>query len=294
MYCHFYGLADSPFKPAPSPRYFYMSPEHREALANILYHIHGHYGIVAIEGEVGTGKTTVLKTARKMIERRASTAYIFNPHLSFPQILAMILFELKLLKRKERISKADAIDRLNRLAVGALARNSNVVIFIDEAHLLSAQAFENLRLLTNLESMDRKLIQIVLAGQPELMGKLQRPELRQFNQRISRMLSIGPLNENHTLRYIQHRMRIAGYSGPMVFESKALKLIWRYSRGIPRLINKLCDNALLLNYISGNQLVPAAVIREVAHNFNLNRPWLNWRLRQPVAPGWLRRDKPAA
>lgn len=288
MYCNFYGLADSPFKPTPNPRYFYLSPGHREALASILYHIHGHYGMVGIEGEVGTGKTMVMKTALEMIKRRAKTAYIFNPNLSFPQMFAMILYELKLLKRKERISKANALSRLNQFAIRQLSDHSSVVIFLDEAHLLSAQTFENLRLLTNLESADRKLIQIVLAGQPELMAKLRRPELRQFNQRIARMLTIGPLSELHTQKYIQHRMRVAGHRGPMVFETKALKLIWRYSKGIPRLINKLCDNALLLNYMAGSRSVPAAVIREVAHNFNLNRSWLDWRMHPPITLSWLR------
>lgn len=282
MYCRFYGLAAKPFKPTPDLRYLYLSPGHREALASILYNIHGHYGIVALEGEVGTGKTTVLKAAMELIKRRAKTAFIFNPHLPFRQIFAMVLYELNLLKPGERLSKSVAIQRLNRLATQQLSKCGNVVIFLDEAHLLSAETFENLRLLTNLESADNKLIQIVLAGQPELLSKLRRPDLRQFNQRISRITSINPLNQIQTYRYIQHRIRIAGHRGPPVFDTKALKLIWRYSEGVPRLINKICENALLFNYMAGSDMVSAIVIREVAEKLQLNRSWFSWALRKPV------------
>lgn len=201
MYCRFYGLAAKPFKPTPDPRYLYLSPGHREALASILYNIHGHYGIVALEGEVGTGKTTIMKAA--------------------------------------------------------------------------------------LESADNKLIQIVLAGQPELLIKLRRPDLRQFNQRVARILSIDPLNEIQTHRYIQHRMRIAGHRGPLVFDTKALSLIWRYSEGVPRLINKICENALLFNYVSGHKMVPAVVIREVAKKLRLNRSWFSWPIGKSAVLDWL-------
>jgi len=230
-------------------------------------------------GEVGTGKTTVLRATLDQLDEKNRVAVITNPDLRFIDILALILYELELTRPKEKISKVRALHRLNQFAIRQLAQNDNVVLMVDEAQHLSGNALENLRLLSNLESRERKLIQIVLAGQPELDVKLSRHDMRQLVQRISLRRYIMPLSRKETCEYIQHRLRVAGYARRRFFSDRALTLIWKFSRGVPRRINILCDNVLLIAYARNKKKIKGAVIKEAVKDLSYS-PFVKNRKRR--------------
>jgi len=248
MYTNFFGFTEKPFDVTPDPRFLYLSPEHRETLATLMYGIQERRGFITIVGEVGTGKTTLLNTVLDLLDERTKVAYVFNSDVTAEQLITSILVELRLAKTDGTLYKGQAIDRLNHFAIEQLGNDGNVVLIVDEAQNLGHRAMENLRLLSNLETHKLKLIQIILSGQPELDAKLNDPELRQLAQRISLKRYITPLSEAETYEYIQHRLAIAGYEGASLFDRKAQQIIWQYSGGIPRKINILCDNAFLIAY----------------------------------------------
>ena len=271
MYSNYYGFSEKPFDVTPDPRFLYLTPDHRETLASLIYGIKERRGFITITGEVGTGKTTLLNAALERLDNKIRVAFIFNTDVTFEQMLSMALYEWGLLKPKDRLSKVNAIQRLNRFAIQQWAKGGNVVLIVDEAQNLNNNLLENLRLLSNLETQKHKQVQIVLSGQPELDIKLRLHELRQFTQRISLRRYVSPLDEKDTYAYLKHRLAIAKYSGPSLFSPKAQQLIWEYSGGVPRKINILCDNAFLIGYGLQKKKIHAAVVQEAAQDLKWSR-----------------------
>lgn len=268
MYRNFFGFSEKPFDLTPDPKFLYLSRSHVEALASLTYGIHDRRGLIVMVGEVGTGKTLLLNAVLDRLDETTKIAYIFHTDVTFKQMLRMALVDLGLAGPEETLTKIQALHRLNDFAIRQLHRGSNVALIIDEAQNLDRSCMENLRLLSNLETHKHKLIQIVLAGQPELDTKLNQPELRQLTQRISLRRYISPLSEKETYGYIRHRLRVADYKGPSLFDSKAEQLIWEYSGGIPRKINILCDNALLIGYALRNKRIKAPVVEEAINDLS--------------------------
>jgi general secretion pathway protein A len=268
MYRYFYGFSEKPFDVTPDPRFLYLSPAYQEVLASLTYGIRERRGFIAIIGEAGTGKTTLLNAVLDRLDENTKVALIFFTNLSFDQMLVKALMEFGLAKPEEKLSELEALSRLDDFAMQQIAKGGNVVLIVDEAQVLSSRAMENFRLLSNLETRRHKLIQIVLSGQPELDTKLGQHELRQLAQRISLKRYITPLSEKETYEYIQHRLMIAGYKGTSLFSRGAKRLIWEYSGGIPRKINILCDNTFLIGYALKRKKIKEPVIREVIHDLS--------------------------
>jgi len=271
MYCKHYGFSEKPFDVTPNPRFLFLTPDHRETLASIEYGVRERRGFITIVGEVGTGKTTLLNAAMDRLDENTRVAFIFNTNVSFDEMLNIALYDWGLTKDNEKLSKVDAIQRLNRFAIDQMAKGGNVVLIVDEAQNLDNSFMESLRLLSNLETRRQKLIQIVLSGQPELNTKLNRHELRQFAQRISIRSYIFPLDEKNTYSYLQHRLKVVQATGIISFTPGARKLIWKYSKGVPRKINILCDNAFLIGYGIGKKKINEAVVLQAARDLK----WLN-------------------
>jgi len=220
---------------------------------------------------VGTGKTTLLNAALDRLDQTTKVAFIFNTDVTFEQMLNVALYEWGLVRSQQNLSKVNAIQRLNEFAIDQLSCGGNVVLIVDEAQNLDNTVMENLRLLSNLETRRTKLVQIVLSGQPELETKLDRNELRQLAQRINLRRSIYPLDENHTYKYLAHRLKIAKHSGSSPFTSRARRMIWEYSGGIPRKINMLCDNAFLIGYGLKQKKINADMVQEAARDLKWRR-----------------------
>ena len=249
MYQEFYGLDASPFNITPDPRYLFYSQRHREAFEHILFGISQRTGFIQITGDVGTGKTTLCRAVLERLDEGYATALILNPVMTGIQLLRSILRELDLNDRgNDRIR---LIDRLNRFLLDRAEAEESVVLFVDEAQDMSDELLEQVRLLSNLETDDRKLLQIVLIGQPELRNRLERDDLRQLRQRITVRYHLGPISRQETESYIQHRLRVAGGNGRPTFSAAAIRAIHRHSRGVPRLINAVCDKTLLCGYVEG-------------------------------------------
>ena len=272
MYNEFFGFSEKPFNITPDPSFLYMSPGHEELLTSIVYGIQERKGLVVVVGDVGTGKTTILNSALDWLSQKTKAAYVCNYDMDFKEVLAVALLELGLAKAGDKLSKIGALKRLNEFSRGLLSRGGNVAIIVDEAQNLDFKAMENLRLLSNMETPKHKLIQIVLCGQPELDTKLDRPELVQLKQRVSVRRRIRPLNEKNTYEYIQHRLEVANHPGSDLFEPAALKLIWDFSAGVPRKINILCDNALLIGYKNQTTKIDQALIQEALKDLRWKRP----------------------
>jgi general secretion pathway protein A len=262
MYTNFFGFHKKPFNVTPDPDVLYMSRYHQEALASIIYGIRERRGFITIVGEVGTGKTTLLNATLRALDSKTRYAFIFNTDLTFEELLQRVLIDLGLASTESLLPKFIGLDRLNRYATELFAEGGNIVVIIDEAQNLDASTLENLRLLSNLETSKHKLVQIVLSGQPELDEKLRKKELRQLAQRINMRRYIMPLDKENTYKYIEHQLKLAGYRGRQLFGRSALKQIWAYSQGIPRKINMLSDNALLIGYGLGKKRISSSVIRE--------------------------------
>ena len=269
----FFGLRQEPFSIAPDPRYLFMSERHREALAHLLYGVRGGGGFVLLTGEIGAGKTTVCRCFLEQIPKRCNVAYIFNPKLTVVELLKTVCDEFRIpldpaQHRGETVK--DYLDPLNEFLLKTHAVNQNNVLIIDEAQNLSSDVLEQLRLLTNLETSERKLLQIILIGQPELRDMLARPELEQLAQPCPRATPKA-LSEAETSQYIRHRLGIAGLSGTLPFQRQARKRIHQLSRGVPRRINLLCDRALLGAYAGGRARVdPEMVDKAAAEVFGEN------------------------
>ncbi len=275
MYAKFFGLEREPFSIAPDPRYLFMSERHREALAHLLYGLSGGGGFVVLTGEIGAGKTTVCRCFLEQIPANCNIAYIFNPKLSVTELLNSVCAEFRIQTPPREPGMAtvkDYVDPLNQFLLQAHAAKRNNVLIIDEAQSLSADVLEQLRLLTNLETNDRKLLQIVLIGQPELRTMLARPELEQLAQRVIARFHLEALSQAETRRYVRHRLSVAGLGGAGPFDAAALLRIHQLSRGVPRRINMLCDRALLGAYAGGRAQVNRATLDQAAREVFASAP----------------------
>src|ERR687898_263742 len=267
MYEQHFGFRESPFSITPDPRYFYANSVYLEAYANLRYGIEAKKGFIAITGEVGTGKTTLLRMLMRNFASTTQYVFIFNTDLTFNELLRVILFELGLpTEGKDRLSM---IEELNAYLIEQLKRGHIVCLLIDEVQNLSDESLEGLRLLSNLETDRHKLLQIVLMGQPEFQAKLDQPHLRQLKQRIAIRCEIARLEDDEIGSYINFRLRAAGCVNHDLFHPNAVDQIAVYSKGIPRLINIICDNALLIAYASSQKNVSPNVIGEVARDLRL-------------------------
>jgi general secretion pathway protein A len=263
MYCSHYGFSEKPFEVTPDPKLLYLSPVHREVISTLLYGIQERRGFIVVLGEAGTGKTTVLRSIIEQLQEDLNVASIVSPDVTFNEFLHMLLMELGLAKENEKLENVVAVQRLNDFAINQLSKSSNVVIMVDEAQNMNRRCLENLRILSNLETSKTKLIQIILSGQPELEDKLKRHDLRQLTQRINLRRQLVPLNEQETYACIQHRLDVAHYEGSALFSDDAQRLIWEYSGGIPRMINTVCDNALLTGYALKRSQIDESIVQEV-------------------------------
>jgi general secretion pathway protein A len=261
MYAQFYGLRESPFALTPDPRYLFMSEPHKEALASAVYGVQERKGFVLILGEVGTGKTTLIRHLLGRFGPNIRSVFVFNPAVSFMELLQLMLRDLEL--PCPSLRRVEMIDTLNDYLLKEAAAGRYVVVVIDEAQHLSPAVLEEVRMLSNLETARGKLIQILLVGQPELGDKLGRPELRQLRQRISLVAELKPLSYEDTVQYITHRLEVAGREAGGLFSRRALKVIFRASGGIPRLVNVICDKALVLGYGAGAKVIKSRLIKEV-------------------------------
>ncbi|MBI5431116.1 MAG: AAA family ATPase [Nitrosomonadales bacterium] len=264
MYQSYFGLSEAPFSIAPDPRYLYMSQRHQEALAHLLYGVNAGGGFVLLTGEVGAGKTTVCRCFLEQIPESCDVAYIFNPRLTVAELLATVCAEFGIAVPAGNTSVKVYIDCINAYLLNAHAQGRHTVLIIDEAQNLSADVLEQLRLLTNLETGQRKLLQIILLGQPELAEMLAKPELRQLAQRIIARYHLGPLDKREVAAYVQHRLVVAGAQHTL-FPAALMGRLYRLSRGIPRIINVLCDRALLGTYAQGRERVDGATLKQAAH-----------------------------
>ena len=267
MYAEFYGLKELPFALTPDPRFIYFTPSHTEVMANLHYGIESGKGLVVVTGEVGTGKTTILRWMMQRLDRTVLVAYIFNPRFSVTEFYQHVaaLFDLQKWK-----TKPELLVELGNALESRHSRGLRTVLIIDEAQGLSPSVLEEIRLLSNFESDTAKQLQIVLTGQPELREVLNDPDLRQLKQRVALRCAIKPLpTVEETDRYITSRLLAAGAERTDIFSSSAIDYIYRCTEGIPRNINNLCDNALLAGYATGDLTISRAIVEEVAESLDM-------------------------
>src|SRR5919106_2349417 len=267
MYTDYFGFREKPFGVSPDPRFFYTNPCYREAYASLLYGIQERRGFIVLTGEIGTGKTTVLRRIMEHVESNVHCVFFYNTTLTFEELLDFICEELGL--RPKEAGKLRKIQALNQFLTDQLARAGTVVLLIDEAQNLGEEVLENLRLLSNLETATEKLLQIVLVGQPELATKLNQPALRQLKQRIAIQCRLERLDDEEVGPFITYRLNAVGYKRQQLFLPDAIQEVAYYSKGFPRLINILCDNALLIAYASSQKRITADIIQEAASDLRL-------------------------
>lgn len=261
MYESFFSLKEKPFTIAANPSFLFLSQRHQEALSYLTYGIKERVGFIQITGEVGTGKTTICRALLNQLDEKIKSAFIFNSDLSGTQLMETILDDFGI--KAERRNRAALFSELNRFLIEQLSLDNNVVLIIDEAQNLSHKSLEQVRMLSNLEAENQKLLQIILVGQPELRERLKSPALRQLRQRISVRYHIQALKPEEVPLYIAHRLNLAGANGTgPIFDKDAIAEIVRYSGGIPRLINIVCDKALLLAYVLGSRTVDVETIKK--------------------------------
>ena len=278
IYNDYFGLKESPFSIAPNPQYLYMSDRHREALAHLMYGIQGDGAFILLSGEVGTGKTTICRCLLEQIPTQVDTAFILNPKLTAAELLAAACDDLKISYPQGATIKV-LTDCINAYLLEAHANDRRTVLIIDEAQNLSIEVLEQLRLLTNLETNQRKLLQIILLGQPELLVLLAKPELRQLSQRITARFHLNALNRDEISAYIKHRLVVAGAKGTF-FTKPAIDRIYKISQGIPRIINLVCDRSLLGTYSEGELQVTPKIVAKAASEIlgPETQASPNWRL----------------
>jgi general secretion pathway protein A len=267
MYCEYFGFAKRPFELTPDPSFLFLGEAHREGLATLIYGVQSGKGFVLITGEVGTGKTTLLHALLGQLDSSTACAFLFNPRLE-PLDFFHVLFE-ELGIEKPCTTKAEYLLTLNKFLIERLEKNERSLLIIDEAQNLSPEMLEEIRLLSNLETPTSKLIQIMLVGQPELKELLARPELRQLRQRIGLRHHLRPFDEKEIQGYVDERLARAGYTGKPLFKRGAMKELYAVTGGTPRLVNSVCDGALLLAYSRDKTMLDAGLIREVAAEMEL-------------------------
>ena len=269
MYKKFFGLKENPFNVNPDPRYLFLTPHTQEALACLTYGIETRKGFILLTGEVGTGKTTLINKVLEWLHKeRVFTAFVFNPRLSVSQFFDFMMADFGI--PCESHQKGQMLLKLNQWLLDRYRAGERAVLVVDEAQNLSPQMLEEIRLLTNLETSTEKLLQIVLAGQPELEHKLNQPELRQLRQRITLRAKTRQLTLEETQGYIEERLRIAGAENPDIFSPEAIAAVHRFARGIPRVTNLLCEHALVSAFADQKNPVPAEIVEEVARDFDLH------------------------
>ncbi|HOW36393.1 MAG TPA: AAA family ATPase [Candidatus Omnitrophota bacterium] len=261
MYCKHYGFSESPFTITPNSRFFFASSRHTEALNTMIYAIEQRKGFVVITGEIGSGKTTVCRTLLNRLDQKTHTALITNTNINNKDLLLMIMDELGI--NYTMTTKAKLLNQLNEYLIEQLRHDCNVVLIIDEAQNLKPSVLEEVRLLSNLETETEKLIQIILLGQPELKKKLGLDRLEQFRQRIAVYYHLDALNPRETNEYVTHRLRMASNSDRKYFTDGALELVYKFSQGIPRLVNQICDSALLTGYTQDVGVIDDKILYEV-------------------------------
>ncbi|MEW6184391.1 MAG: AAA family ATPase [Thermodesulfobacteriota bacterium] len=264
MYTQFYGFKERPFEITPDPGFLFLGESHREALAHLIYAARDRKGFTVITGEVGTGKTTLVQAFLHRLNGKVKTAYIFNPRLNAVDFLRYICEDFGI--KEEKHSKGQYIALLHNFLLDHYGRNEQVILIIDEAQSLPPALLEEVRLLTNLETPKSKLLQVILIGQPELNRVLNSHSFRQLKQRISLRYHLQSLNAEDTKKYIETRLAKAGAADPHLFTAKALDKIYTYSEGIPRLINTICDNALLAGYSESKKIIGPKIIGEAVKN----------------------------
>jgi general secretion pathway protein A len=264
MYKEYFGLKEPPFSIAPDPHYLYMSDNHREALAHLLYGINSDNGFVLLTGDVGTGKTTVCRCLLAQLPENSNIAFVLNPKVTVDELLATLCDELGIGYPLGNISNKVFIDSINAYLLNANKNGRRTVLIVEEAQNLKPEVLEQIRLLTNLETNERKLLQIIMVGQPELNELLSRPELRQLKQRITARYHLGPLTRQELSAYVLHRLSVAGVNRKL-FPSRTVDRLFQLSGGIPRMINLLCDRALLGTYVQGKSMVDLPTLNKAAH-----------------------------
>jgi general secretion pathway protein A len=267
MYLQHYGLLRAPFEMTPDPAFLYLGESHQEGLATLVYGVRARKGFVMLTGEVGTGKTTLLHALLSQLDPNALAAFVFNPRVEALDFFRLVFEEYGITTPCS--TKGEYLIALNKFLIERLERDHPTLLIVDEAQNLSADMLEEIRLLSNLETPTSKLIQIMLVGQPELEEKLARNELRQLRQRIVLRFRLRPFEADETEHYVQERLRLAGYTGKGLFKRGALARLHELTGGVPRLINVVCDGALLLGYGRGETMIDTAAIEEVARDLSL-------------------------
>jgi len=265
MYNEYFSFGEDPFNITPDPRFLYMTPQHREALNHMLYGIRQRKGFICLTGEVGTGKTTLCRALLRELDEKVHTALILNPVLTETQILRAIVEEFGI--KTKRLDRLGYLSVLNEFLLKINSQGQDAVVIIDESQDMSVKTLEQVRLLSNLETERQKLLQICLVGQPELRKTLARPSLRQLAQRITVRFHLRKMSQGDTDAYIHHRLRVAGLGegkSPVRFEPDAVREIYKYSQGTPRLINAIGDKALLAGYVYQKQLIDRRLVRIAA------------------------------
>jgi general secretion pathway protein A len=269
MYKAFFGLKDNPFNVNPDPRFLYFTKEIEEALSGLKYGVQNRKGFITLTGEVGTGKTTLVNRLLDWLHgQKVRTAFLFNSRMNTSQLFDFILAEFGI--TCESRNKSQQLMRLNQWLLDRFRAGETTVLIVDEAQNLTYPVLEEIRLLTNLETSTEKLLQIVLSGQPELEEKLKLPQLRQLRQRIMLRCKTTPLSKEQTHDYIVERLRIAGASGELIFSAEAVETIHKYSVGIPRVVNLLCEHSLINAYVDQQRPISAKIVEDVAHEFQLD------------------------
>jgi general secretion pathway protein A len=287
MYNEYFGFKEAPFSIAPDPRYLYMTSQHREALAHLVYGLNSEGGCILLTGEVGTGKTTICRCLLEQVPEQANVALVLNPKVSEIELLETICDELNISYPDTDNSVKTYTDRIYQFLIESNRKNEKTVLIIDEAQNLSSKVLEQLRLLTNLETNERKLLQIIILGQPELLDILASTEMRQLAQRITARFHLRPLTKTEVKAYVSHRLAVAGQN-IQLFPENSIKLLYKLSNGVPRLINILCDRALLGAYVENHHAVPPPIIKKAAKEVfgelkNVERQHKNRQWLYPIA-----------
>ncbi|HTL17418.1 MAG TPA: AAA family ATPase [Patescibacteria group bacterium] len=271
MYLDYYGLTEPPFDITPNPRFLFYSARHREAYNHLLYGLRERKGFVQLTGEVGAGKTTLCRAMLEQLDpQHYATALILNPVMSADELIKAIAIEFGL--PVSGLDRLDTISVINEFLLQQIERGKDAVLIIDEAQDLTEELLEQVRLLSNLETDDRKLLQIVLMGQPELRDRLNSHRLRQLRQRITVRYHLPPLSRQEVSQYVQHRINVSGGNGTPYFTRPALWRVYRYTQGIPRLVNAVCDKALLAGFVAQREKIDfrlvSRAVRELEGNIN--------------------------